>query len=404
MSNTPKFEDLTDEELEPWAVGRSAAEKGQAFTELKRRESERKSENHPEVVERQRQVAESFDNYSSNDKAADELIDEYVASLPAISIERGLDRDRLPGNDACKDEIIERAMRHYSTTARGRNNLAVKHIKSEEESWLVPGLIHYRGKVALAGESDIGKGWMLGCWAANLSLGIHPLTLEKLEHPLSIALINLDMSEDVANPLLAGVQGVLQAGTDSRIPGCFTEFSADPIDITDPDGYDHFLENLKTYAPIDILMIGPLDRVHGSQDPAMTTTTAATKAALDHLAKDLDCALIVEAHSNDANLIFGGRSWTWWFDNIVTMKWNASKNLATLTRRKQRSQVEWPQFERSEHPGDLPWMPVGDFIKLKIDQARDKLESQGDKATQRALADETGLDRSLIQRHMSKVA
>lgn len=196
----------------------------------------------------------------------------------------------------------------------------------EDHDWLIPGLLERGDRLVLTGFEGGGKTTWIRQLSICMAAGIHPTTLNMLEAPLRVLVVDAENTEAQWRAQVRGM--VLKAAkyglTDPA--GMIHIHAKGRIDITRDATLGEVHRLVDEHAP-DVLVIGPLYKmvstgINNDQEAAPLIM------ALDSL-RDRGLALIMEGHASKGN------------------SQNAARDLAP---RGSAALMGWPEFGFGLHP------------------------------------------------------
>lgn len=168
----------------------------------------------------------------------------------------------------------------------------------DDYDWLIPGLLERGDRVVITGFEGGGKTTWIRQMVICMAAGIHPITLDHLEAPLRVLVIDAENTESQWRKQTRGMVRTAQHhGT--RDPGPEIEvFAGKRIDITKDSTLGEIHRLVDLHQP-EVLCIGPLYKlvttgINNDQEAAPLIT------AMDSL-RDRGLALIMEAHAPKGN-------------------------------------------------------------------------------------------------------
>lgn len=171
--------------------------------------------------------------------------------------------------------------------------------------WLIPGLIERLDRFIITGLEGLGKSQALQQWAVQFAAGIHPWTLKRVA-PISVLVIDVENGPAQAHRSFRSL--AIKAGLRMQRTLDGEGFDADRlrlrihpagVDLLKPSGRRWFADRLAANAPIDLLITGPLYKLHGGK-PNDEEPAAQMARFFDELRVRFGCAMIFEAHSPHA--------------------------------------------------------------------------------------------------------
>lgn len=211
---------------------------------------------------------------------------------------------------------------HRMTTKTLQEILAVV----EDHDWIIPGLLERGDRLILTGFEGGGKTTWIRQMVICMAAGIHPTTLNMLEAPLTILVVDAENTEAQWRAQVRGMTSkAAKYGTTDPGPNIHIHAKG-RIDITKDATLGEVHRLIDEHTP-DILAIGPLYKmvstgINNDQEAAPLIM------ALDSL-RDRGVALIMEGHASKGN------------------SQNAVRDLAP---RGSAALMGWPEFGFGLHP------------------------------------------------------
>lgn len=164
----------------------------------------------------------------------------------------------------------------------------------DDYDWVVPGLLEKGDRVVITGFEGAGKTTWVRQMVICMAAGIHPITLDHLENPLGVLVVD---AENTESQWRKATRGMVHVATrhGQRDPGPeINVFAGKRIDITKDATLGEIHRLVDLHQP-DVLCIGPLYKlvstgINNDQEAAPLIT------ALDSL-RDRGLVLIMEAHA-----------------------------------------------------------------------------------------------------------
>jgi hypothetical protein len=161
--------------------------------------------------------------------------------------------------------------------------------------WLVPGLLERGDRLLITGGEGSGKSVLSRQLAVTTAAGVHPFTGQRIE-PKRVLLVDL---ENGTRHLRRALRGLWEH---SRMIGCEVakgqltiESRPSGIDLTDPEDR-MWLQRLCEHVHPDLLVIGPLYRMHAADMNAEEPARALTRV-IDSIRASTGCAIVMETHA-----------------------------------------------------------------------------------------------------------
>lgn len=158
-----------------------------------------------------------------------------------------------------------------------------------EFNWLVPGLLERRDRLILTGNEGRGKSTLMRQLAAQISLGVHPITLDSFE-PKKALFLDFENSESQTRRQFKALMPRWEEFTDRYLRLCI---NTESIDLLRPDDQRALWAILKDEKP-DILLTGPLYKL--SSNVVEDEPVSKLLAFMDELRATFDIAIIIETH------------------------------------------------------------------------------------------------------------
>lgn len=217
---------------------------------------------------------------------------------------------------------IQAGTSHRMTTKTLEEILAIE----EDHDWLIPGLLERGDRLVLTGFEGGGKTTWIRQLIICMAAGIHPTTLNMLEKPLRILVVDAENTEAQWRSQVRGMTAnAAKYGLNDPAPMIHIHAKG-RIDITKDATLGEVHRLVDEHAP-DVLAIGPLYKmvstgINNDQEAAPLIM------ALDSL-RDRGLALIMEGHASKGN------------------SQNATRDLAP---RGSAALMGWPEFGFGLHP------------------------------------------------------
>jgi hypothetical protein len=176
---------------------------------------------------------------------------------------------------------------------------------SDEQDWVVPGLIARRERTILTGFEGLGKSELAAQVAVAAAAGIHPFTGQPIE-PHRVLVVDLENGDYQMRCRYRRIDAIVAAiGGAWDHARLMVEIRDEGIDLRQGDDVA-WLDRLLTAARPDLMCIGPLYKMHRDR---MEDEQAARLLAhtLDTMRVRHNCALLIEAHSGHAEEMGGRR-------------------------------------------------------------------------------------------------
>lgn len=160
--------------------------------------------------------------------------------------------------------------------------------EDEDYKWIVPGLIEEGDRLILTGNEGKGKSTLQRQVAVQLSQGIHPFTLERID-PKRVMVYDLENSKRQVRRKLKEITEV------NDVPRGNLNITCLPggLDLAHKDFQTALTNAIANFYP-DLLIIGPMYKMGGQLDREEDSGKLA--AYLDNLRATFNFALIMESH------------------------------------------------------------------------------------------------------------
>lgn len=217
---------------------------------------------------------------------------------------------------------IQAGTSHRMTTKTLEEILAIE----EDHDWIIPGLLERGDRLILTGFEGGGKTTWIRQMVICMAAGIHPTTMNMLEKPLTVLVVDAENTEAQWRAQVRGMTTKAKAyGTTDPAPNIHIHAKG-RIDITKDATLGEVHRLIDEHNP-DIVAIGPLYKmvstgINNDQEAAPLIM------ALDSL-RDRGVALIMEGHASKGN------------------SQNAVRDLAP---RGSAALMGWPEFGFGLHP------------------------------------------------------
>jgi len=222
--------------------------------------------------------------------------------------------------EAIKD--IQAGNSHRMTTKTLQEILAIE----EDHDWLIPGLLERGDRLILTGFEGGGKTTWIRQMVICMAAGIHPTTMNMLERPLTVLVVDAENTEAQWRAQVRGMTNkAAKYGLTDPAPNIHV-YAQGRIDITKDATLGEVHRLIDEHTP-DVVAIGPLYKmvstgINNDQEAAPLIM------ALDSL-RDRGVALIMEGHASKGN------------------SQNATRDLAP---RGSAALMGWPEFGFGLHP------------------------------------------------------
>ena len=158
-----------------------------------------------------------------------------------------------------------------------------------EYRWLVPNLLERRDRLILTGNEGQGKSTLMRQFAAQISLGVHPVTLDATV-PRKVLFLDFENSESQTRRQFKALMPRWKELTDESLRLCI---NTEGIDLLRPDDRDALRFLLDKNHP-DILLTGPMYKL--SSNVIDDEPVSKLLAFLDGLREAYDLTLVMETH------------------------------------------------------------------------------------------------------------
>lgn len=254
--------------------------------------------------------------------------------------------------------------------------------RQETHDWLVPGLLERGDRTVFTGDEGLGKSELVGQIAITLAAGMHPFTsgeLDPEQEGMRVLVVDCENSESQLRRRYRRIVGIVNALRERRnlpeVPWkkhLMVDFRTEGMDLL--SSHDAaYLESLVSRAAPDLLVIGPLYKLHAAD---INDEHAARELVyvLDQIRVRHRCALITEAHAGHGKDGQGGRMmrprgsslFVGWpeFGFGLRGKRDDPEAADVVGWRGQREERDWPL---SLHRGtglSLPWVPGEEYRRF----------------------------------------
>lgn len=235
--------------------------------------------------------------------------------------------------------------------------------------WLIPGLLERRERVMVTGFEGLGKSVLLAQIALCLNAGVHPFTGQPGGDKLRVLVVDAENPRSLLVRRYGWISEVVHAISPVDPSALMIEVREEGVDLTHPD-HIGWLDRLLTAGRPDVLMIGPLYKLHRSN---MNDETAARELAhtFDTLRVRHNVALILEAHAGQAEDTAGRRKlrprgsslFLGWPNVGIGIRPHKECHtdppnwVEVKAWRGHREDREWPAELTRGAYGELPWVP-----------------------------------------------
>ena len=158
-----------------------------------------------------------------------------------------------------------------------------------EYRWLVPNLLERRDRLILTGNEGQGKSTLMRQLAAQISLGIHPVTLDVMV-PKKVLFLDFENSEGQTRRQFKQLMPRWEEFTDEYLRLCI---NTESIDLTKPGDQNDLRARLDKEHP-DILITGPMYKL--SSNVIDDEPVSKLLAFFDEMRETYDLAIIIETH------------------------------------------------------------------------------------------------------------
>lgn len=176
---------------------------------------------------------------------------------------------------------------------------------SDEQDWIIPGLIARRERIILTGFEGLGKSELAAQTAVAAAAGIHPFTGQPID-PVRVLVVDLENGDYQMRRRYRRIDAVVTAiAGEWDHARLMVEIRDAGLDLRHGDDVAWLDRQLAGGRP-DLLCIGPLYKMHRDR---MEDEQAARLLAhtLDTLRVRHNCALLIEAHAGHAEEMGGRR-------------------------------------------------------------------------------------------------
>jgi AAA domain/DnaB-like helicase N terminal domain len=241
--------------------------------------------------------------------------------------------------------------------------------------WLIPGLLERRERVMVTGFEGLGKSVLLAQIALCLNAGVHPFTGQPGGEKLRVLVVDVENPRSLLTRRYGWIAEIVHGISPVDPTALMIEVHEEGVDLTDPDKIG-WLDRMLTAARPDVLMIGPLYKLHRSN---LNDETAARSLAhtFDTLRMRHNLALIIEAHSGQAEDTAGrrklrprGSSLFLGWPNVgigirphKECQTDPPNWVEMKAWRGHREDREWPTELSRGSWGQLPWVATADYLR-----------------------------------------
>lgn len=261
--------------------------------------------------------------------------------------------------------------------------------------WVIPGLIEHQERVILTAEEGAGKSTLLRQIAIQSAAGIHPFTHKPIT-PITVLHIDVEntrrQSRRQYRPLRTKASHALNPNN-LRI-----ELRTAGLDLTTEKDREWLLDTCRHVNP-DLLLIGPIYKL-ANGDPTEEKSAKPVAMAIDAVRDQIDCAVILEAHSAKAptgqrkrpHEPYGWSGWLRWPEIGLWL----DKDGKLSPWRGAREEREWPST--LQRGGTWPWTAVLSEVDHTWETLRNTREIHADYLSIRDAVKLTGLTKATIER------
>jgi hypothetical protein len=250
----------------------------------------------------------------------------------------------------------------------------------DEWDWLVPGLLERTDRLIVTGEEGLGKTEFLTQVTACTAASIHPFMGEAIgdgNEEFRVTVLDCENSESQARRRWRRVLRVVNSTRDALgLPPIawdkrlYIDFRPGGLDLlkgSDAAWVEKFVGNT---AP-DLLMIGPLYKLHRGADLNDERQASALLSVLDGIRTRHHCAMLLEAHAGQGKSQDGDRFmrprgsavFMGWPEFGIGLRRNKDdrENADVIAWRGPREERDWPNGLVRGHDGLLPWRPTNEY-------------------------------------------
>lgn len=245
--------------------------------------------------------------------------------------------------------------------------------------WIVPGLFERGDRLLLTGDEGFGKSELAAQLACCMAAGVHPFTGRPVQSgPQRVAVLDCENGQGQTQRRYRRMVGAVQSyramhrALDLDWSKQMTiEFRTDGLNLLNAADVA-WLERYVTTATPDVLIIGPLYKLHMEDENSALAARAIT-GTLDGLRARHGCAIITEAHAGHAKGENGQRlmrprgsalfvGWPEFGLGLRRSKDDPGGKADVVAWRGHREERAWPETLFKARPGLLPWLPDADYF------------------------------------------
>jgi hypothetical protein len=250
----------------------------------------------------------------------------------------------------------------------------------DEWDWLVPGLLERTDRLIITGEEGLGKTEFLTQVTACIAASIHPFMGEAIgdgNEEFRVTVLDCENSESQARRRWRRILRVVNSTRDALgLPPIawdkrlYIDFRPEGLDLlkgSDAAWLERFVNNT---AP-DLLMVGPLYKLHKGADLNDERQASALLSVLDGIRTRHHCAMMLEAHAGQGKSQDGDRFmrprgsavFMGWPEFGIGLRRNKDnrEDADVIAWRGHREERDWPAGLVRGHDGLLPWRPTNEY-------------------------------------------
>lgn len=250
----------------------------------------------------------------------------------------------------------------------------------DEYDWLVPGLLERGDRMLITGEEGLGKTEFMTQVVACIAASIHPFMGEAIgdgNEEFRVTVLDCENSKSQARRRWRRITAVVDSTRDALgLPPVdwakrlFIDFRPEGIDLL--KGSDAaWLERFVASTAPDILMVGPLYKLHKGGDMNDERQASALLSSLDGIRTRHRCAMLIEAHAGQGKSQDGDRFmrprgsavFMGWPEFGIGLRRNKDDETSAdvIAWRGHREERDWPNALQRGHSGLLPWRPTAEY-------------------------------------------
>jgi hypothetical protein len=250
----------------------------------------------------------------------------------------------------------------------------------DEYDWLVPGLLERGDRMLITGEEGLGKTEFMTQVVACIAASIHPFMGEAIadgNEEFRVTIVDCENSKSQARRRWRRITAVVDSTRDALgLPPVdwakrlFIDFRPEGLDLL--KGSDSaWLERFVGSTAPDILMVGPLYKLHKGADMNDERQASALLSTLDGIRTRHRCAMMIEAHAGQGKSQDGDRFmrprgsavFMGWPEFGIGLRRNKDDETSAdvIAWRGHREERDWPSGLQRGHSGLLPWRPTMEY-------------------------------------------